>query len=84
MACCCRSLAAPHSKLDDKTPDEAYWQKPRPGYTVQTGGITPMAFHLISAADLSEQPGPPLYNNRHIVPLQSGTSIVVGVEIDAD
>ena len=22
----------PHSKLDDKTPDEAYWQKPRPGY----------------------------------------------------
>ena len=25
----------PHSKLDDKTPDEAYWQKPRPGYTGQ-------------------------------------------------
>jgi len=23
----------PHSSLDDKTPDEAYWQKPRPGYT---------------------------------------------------
>ncbi len=22
----------PHSKLDDRTPDEAYWQKPRPGY----------------------------------------------------
>jgi len=22
----------PHSKLDDKTPDEAYWQNPRPGY----------------------------------------------------
>lgn len=22
----------PHSGLDDKTPDEAYWQKPRPGY----------------------------------------------------
>ena len=22
----------PHSSLDDKTPDEAYWQKPRPGY----------------------------------------------------
>jgi len=25
----------PHSKLDDKTPNEAYWQKPRPGYTGQ-------------------------------------------------
>lgn len=23
----------PHSSLDDKTPDEAYWQKQRPGYT---------------------------------------------------
>ena len=23
----------PHSKLDDRTPDEAYWRKPRPGYT---------------------------------------------------
>lgn len=23
----------PHSSLDDRTPDEAYWQKPRPGYT---------------------------------------------------
>lgn len=22
----------PHSSLDDRTPDEAYWQKPRPGY----------------------------------------------------
>lgn len=22
----------PHSSLDDKTPNEAYWQKPRPGY----------------------------------------------------
>jgi len=22
----------PHSKLDDRTPDEAYWRKPRPGY----------------------------------------------------
>jgi len=22
----------PHFSLDDKTPDEAYWQKPRPGY----------------------------------------------------
>lgn len=22
----------PHSSLDDKTPDEAYWEKPRPGY----------------------------------------------------
>ncbi|MCK4509838.1 MAG: integrase core domain-containing protein, partial [Desulfuromonadales bacterium] len=22
----------PHSSLDDKTPDEAYWRKPRPGY----------------------------------------------------
>ena len=22
----------PHSSLDDKTPDEAYWQLPRPGY----------------------------------------------------
>ena len=22
----------PHSSLDDKTPDEAYWKKPRPGY----------------------------------------------------
>jgi putative transposase len=22
-----------HSKLDDRTPDEAYWRKPRPGYT---------------------------------------------------
>jgi len=25
----------PHSKLDDKTPNEAYWQRPRPGYTGQ-------------------------------------------------
>jgi putative transposase len=23
----------PHSSLDDRTPDEAYWQLPRPGYT---------------------------------------------------
>jgi putative transposase len=23
----------PHSSLDGRTPDEAYWQKPRPGYT---------------------------------------------------
>jgi len=23
----------PHSKLDDRTPFEAYWQKPRPGYS---------------------------------------------------
>jgi len=22
----------PHSSLDDRTPDEAYWRKPRPGY----------------------------------------------------
>lgn len=22
----------PHSSLDDRTPDEAYWQRPRPGY----------------------------------------------------
>ena len=22
----------PHSSLDGKTPDEVYWQKPRPGY----------------------------------------------------
>jgi putative transposase len=22
----------PHSSLDGKTPDEAYWQQPRPGY----------------------------------------------------
>jgi putative transposase len=26
----------PHSSLDDRTPDEAYWQKPRPGYTGPT------------------------------------------------
>ena len=26
----------PHSSLDDKTPDEAYWQKPRPGYVGPT------------------------------------------------
>jgi putative transposase len=26
----------PHSSLDDKTPDEAYWQKPRPGYAGPT------------------------------------------------
>ncbi len=38
----------PHSSLDDKTPDEAYWQKLRPG--TQVGGITMKAFHLISAA----------------------------------
>ena len=25
----------PHSSLDDKTPDEAYWQIPRPGYAGQ-------------------------------------------------
>jgi len=22
----------PHSSLDDRTPDEAYWRRPRPGY----------------------------------------------------
>jgi len=27
------NLRRPHSKLDDRTPYEAYWQKPRPGYT---------------------------------------------------
>lgn len=26
----------PHSSLDDRTPDEAYWQKPRPGYAGRT------------------------------------------------
>jgi putative transposase len=26
------NLRRPHSKLDDRTPYEAYWQKPRPGY----------------------------------------------------
>ena len=26
----------PHSSLDDKTPNEAYWQKPRPGYAGPT------------------------------------------------
>ena len=26
----------PHSSLDDKTPDEAYWQRPRPGYAGPT------------------------------------------------
>jgi putative transposase len=26
------NLRRPHSKLDDRTPHEAYWQKPRPGY----------------------------------------------------
>lgn len=25
----------PHPQLDDKTPDEAYWQRPRPGYSGQ-------------------------------------------------
>jgi putative transposase len=30
----------PHSTLDGKTPDEAYWQKPRPGYA---GPITKLA-----------------------------------------
>jgi putative transposase len=30
----------PHSRLDDKTPDEAYWQKPRPGYA---GPVTQLA-----------------------------------------
>ena len=30
----------PHSSLDDRTPDEAYWQKPRPGYA---GPIIKMA-----------------------------------------
>ena len=29
------NVRRPHSKLDDKTPNEAYWQKPRPGYTGQ-------------------------------------------------
>lgn len=27
----------PHSSLDDKTPDEACWQKPRPGYAARDG-----------------------------------------------
>jgi putative transposase len=26
----------PHASLDDKTPDEAYWPKPRPGYAGPT------------------------------------------------
>jgi putative transposase len=26
----------PHSQLDDKTPDEFFWQKPRSGYTSQS------------------------------------------------
>lgn len=26
----------PHSSLDDRTPDETYWQKPRPGYASRT------------------------------------------------
>ncbi len=26
------NASRPHSSLDDRTPDEAYWQKPRPGY----------------------------------------------------
>jgi putative transposase len=26
------NLERPHSSLDDRTPHEAYWQKPRPGY----------------------------------------------------
>jgi len=26
------NTSRPHSSLDDRTPDEAYWQKPRPGY----------------------------------------------------
>jgi putative transposase len=26
------NIQRPHSSLDDKTPDGAYWQKPRPGY----------------------------------------------------
>lgn len=26
----------PHSRLDDRTPHEAYWQKPRPGYAGRT------------------------------------------------
>jgi putative transposase len=26
----------PHSSLDDRTPDEAYWRKPRPGYAGRT------------------------------------------------
>lgn len=30
----------PHSSLDDRTPDEAYWQKPRPGHA---GPITKLA-----------------------------------------
>lgn len=30
----------PHSSLDDRTPDEAYWQKPRPGYA---GPVTKLA-----------------------------------------
>lgn len=31
----------PHSSLDDRTPDEAYWNKPRPGYA--GSGIKPAA-----------------------------------------
>ena len=30
----------PHSSLDDRTTDEAYWQKPRPGYA---GPVTKLA-----------------------------------------
>lgn len=33
-------MRRPHSKLDDRTPHEAYWQKPRPGYA---GRILPLA-----------------------------------------
>ncbi len=49
------NMRRPHSSLDDRTPDEAYWHPPawlrRP--VSLTGGITITAIHLISAANLS-------------------------------
>lgn len=53
----------PHSSLDDKIPDEAYWQKNtawlcRTNY--QTGGLNMKAFRLMFTAALSECLGSPL------------------------
>lgn len=42
------NMNCPHSSLDDRTPGEAYWQRPRRPL-LQNGGMTMEAFHLLPA-----------------------------------
>jgi len=57
----------PHSRLDDRTPDEAYFQKPRgiPENDRPAGsGMNIKPFHLKIAANLFRSWGPPLFSFR--------------------